>query len=188
MKVAHVKMSSVSPYSSSKVFTSDKLPREKPDDYEERCWRERLHVMPDGKVKIPGMSFKIALELAAKFRGEKIKGKGQATYSKRFTAGVLVLEDLPLPDLATEVIGERLFVPSDGVRGGGKRVWKRFPMIPTWSGQLDFHIMDDETISEEVFLNHLEEAGRFIGIGRWRPERGGMYGRFNVDSVKWSAL
>lgn len=186
MKTATVKFQSTTPYSASRVFSSEKNPREKPDDYEERCWRERLHVSPDGFAMIPGMAFKLALEGAAKFRGEKIKGRGNSTYAKRFVSGVLTLENLVLAIKAEDVVGERLFVPSDGMRGGGKRVWKTFPKIESWAGALAFTILDDEVIDEDAFTSHLVEAGNFIGIGRWRPERGGMFGRFEVKGVKWS--
>ena len=43
----------------------------------------------------------------------------------------------------------------------------------------------DETITEDVFLNHLTQAGQFIGIGRFRPRNNGFYGRFAVDKVEW---
>jgi hypothetical protein len=32
----------------------------------------------------------------------------------------------------------------------------------------------------------LEEAGKFIGLGRFRPQNGGFYGRFAVAKVVWS--
>ena len=48
-----------------------------------------------------------------------------------------------------------------------------------------FYILDD-TITEDVFKEHLEEAGKFIGIGRFRPRNNGFYGRFAVDKIEWS--
>jgi len=186
MKTATVKIQGTTPYSASAVFRSPKLAREKPDDYEERCWRERLHVTPEGKAAIPGMAFKLALEAAARFRGEKIKGRGNQTYAKRFVSGVLVLEDLALAIKAGDVRGVRLFVPADGVRGSGKRVWKTFPTIDEWGGTVVFTILDDEVIDNEAFESHIAEAGNFIGVGRWRPQNGGLNGRFLVRGVKWS--
>ena len=40
-------------------------------------------------------------------------------------------------------------------------------------------------ITEEVFRYHLEQAGTFIGIGRFRPRNNGYYGRFKLDSMEW---
>lgn len=75
-------------------------------------------------------------------------------------------------------------MPSDGVAGGGKRVDKCFPVIPQWQGTVTFYVLD-ETITEDVFRYHLEQAGSFVGIGRFRPRRGGFYGRFRVTDLKW---
>lgn len=162
-----------------------KLDKEQPKDYEKRTWRERLHVDSDGNVFIPPMTFKNCLSDAAKYLGVKIPGKGNNSYKKHFEAGVLVFDVLTLPIKKNDVPGEWLFLPSDGVRGGGKRVDKCMPVIQNWSGDVTFHVLD-ETITEDVFTEHLRQAGRFIGIGRFRPIKNGFYGRFNVDAVKWA--
>lgn len=185
MKTAIVKLKSVSPYSQSKHYTTEKLAKEIPKDYEARTWRDRLHTTKNGEVFIPPMSFKNCLSEAAKFLGIQIPGKGKSTYTKHFEAGVLVTDALHLGIKSDDVKGEWLFVPSDGVRGSGKRVDKCFPVIHEWGGEVTFHILD-ETITEEVFLNVLQQAGAFIGIGRFRPRNNGFYGRFTVESVKWN--
>jgi len=77
-----------------------------------------------------------------------------------------------------------LFVPADGKRGSGKRVEKCFPVIPEWQGDLAFYILD-ETITEDVFRYHLEQAGKFIGIGFFRPRNNGYFGRFEVVKMTW---
>lgn len=184
MKTATVQLRSVSPYSQSKHYTTEKLPKELPKDYEARTWRDRLHTTDSGEVFIPPMSFKNCLSEAAKFLGIQIPGKGKSTYTKHFEAGVLVTDALMLGINAADVKGEWLFVPSDGVRGSGKRVDKCFPVIHEWAGEVTFHILD-ETITEDVFVNVLKQAGAFIGIGRFRPRNNGFYGRFSVESVKW---
>ena len=114
-----------------------------------------------------------------------IKGRGKATYTKHFKAGVLVTDGLTLPVNKDDVDGEVFFVPSDGKAGGGSRVKKKFPVIREWSGEVTFYILDD-TITEDVFEAHLKEAGNFIGIGRFRPENGGFYGRYAIDKITWS--
>ena len=184
MKTAIVKLKSASPYSQSKHYETEKLAKEIPKDYEARTWRDRLHTTESGEVFIPPMSFKNCLSEAAKFLGIQIPGKGKSTYTKHFEAGVLVTDALMLGINAKDVKGEWLFVPSDGVRGSGKRVTKCFPIIHEWAGVVTFHILD-ETVTEEVFTNHLKQAGAFIGIGRFRPRNNGFYGRFAVEGVTW---
>jgi len=185
MKTATVTIRGVSPYSQSKHYTTEKLAKENAKDYEARTWRDRLHVTDDGSVFIPPMSFKNCLSEAAKFLGIQIPGKGKSTYTKHFEAGVLVTDAMILPIKKEEVKGEWLFVPSDGVRGSGKRVDKCFPVIHEWGGEVTFYVLD-ETVTEEVFRNVLEQAGAFIGIGRFRPRNNGFYGRFKVEAIAWN--
>jgi len=185
MHTAIVRLTSVSPYSQSRYHAIPRDPKETSDDHEKRTWRERVHTdKATGCVYIPPMSFKNCLSEAAKFIGKQIPGKGKSTYTKHFEAGVLVIDPLLLTIRKEDVEGEWYHVPSDGVRGGSKRVMKCFPVIHEWSGEVTFMILD-ETITEEVFREHLEEAGKFIGIGRFRPRNNGFYGRFRVDSIKW---
>lgn len=190
MRIVEVTLKSISPYSQSRKYEDPKLTRksgsdaETPKQYEARTWRERLHTTEDGHVFIPPMAFKNCLTEAAKFAPTQIKGQGKATYTKSFEAGVMVTDMLKLPVKKADVPGEWLFVPSDGRRGGGKRVEKCFPVIQSWNGKVQFVILDD-SIPAEVFERTLRDAGTFIGIGRFRPRNNGYYGRFEVQKVSW---
>lgn len=83
MKTAVCKLVSVSPYSQSRHYTTEKLPKESARDYEARTWRDRAHINEDGFVFIPPMAFKNCLSEIAKYLSEQIPGKGKATYTKR---------------------------------------------------------------------------------------------------------
>jgi hypothetical protein len=182
MKIIKAKLQSIAPYSQGRYHSTDSLDKEGKDAYEKRTWRDKLHVNEDGNVFIPPMAFKNCISEIAKFLAIQIPGKGKSTYTKHFEAGVLVLDPLVLPIKKDEVPGEWLFVPASGKRGDGKRVMRCFPTIAQWSGEVTFHILDD-TITADVFKKHLEEAGKFIGIGRFRPRNNGYYGRFEVKSI-----
>jgi hypothetical protein len=184
MHKAICKLKSVSPYGQSKYIQEKKSKNETHADMEERTWRQRMHVTETGEVFIPPMAFKNCLSEAAKYKSVQIPGKGKSTYTKHIEAGVMVLDPLVLPIKAAEVSGLWLHVPSDGRRGGTKRVEKCFPMIPKWEGTVTFMICD-ELVNEEVFTDHLKDAGMFIGIGFFRPRNNGYWGRFEVESVKW---
>lgn len=184
MITATVRLKGVAPYSQSKHITEPKKSQEKDAEYEERTWRHRIHVSEDGTVFIPPMAFKNALQSAARYLSIKIPGRRGATYTKRFESGVLILDPVKLQVLAKDVEGEWLFVPSDGKVGGGSRVMKCFPWIPEWSCQVVVFIADN-AITQDVFETHIEAAGQFIGIGRFRPEKRGYYGRFTVENVTW---
>lgn len=187
MKTCTASLRSVSPYSQSKSYQRfvPLLDKEGKDDYEKRTWREKTHVDATGQIVIPGMAFKMALDDSAKRYSMTIPGKGKATYTKHFVAGVLVLDNVPLGIAKDDVEGEWVFVNSDGVRGSGKRVWRCFPVIREWAADVTFYVGDD-TVTKEVFEHYLTEAGKFVGIGRFAPRNGGFYGRFEVGKVKWS--
>lgn len=185
MKTATVTISGVSPYSQSAYHKTPKIGQETHSDYEHRTWRERIHADQKGFIFIPPMSFKHALVSAAKFLGHKIPGKGQKTYRKRFESGVLCFEPMVLDAKKLEVPGDWLFVPSNGQSGSGSRVEKCFCRVDDWEGSFNIQILD-EVITEPVLLEHLEAAGVYVGLGRFRPERNGYYGRFQVDGVEWN--
>lgn len=184
MRIVLATLKGISPYSQGKHYEVEKKPKELAKDYEERTWRERCNADKDGRLFIPPQAFKGCVETAARYLGVQIPGKGKATYSKHFKSGILVPEGMPLPITKDKVSGEWLFVPSDGRKGGGKRVMKCFPVIPEWSGQVIYYLLDD-IITPDVFEQHLREAGNFIGVGRFRCENGGYYGRFTVEKLEW---
>ncbi len=184
MKRAIVSLQSLSPYGQGRKFTTPKRPRELDRDYEERTWRDRCHVTEEGYVFIPPMAFKNCVRDAAQYVSEQIPGKGKATYTKHFLQGVQVFEGVILPVKKEDIDGTWVFVPANGQRGDGKRVDKCFPTIPAWSGEVEYFILDD-IITEEVFHRHLILAGQFIGLGVWRAQKGGLWGRFQVKDVAW---
>jgi hypothetical protein len=181
--IAHLK--SISPYSQSRAHQADKLNRETGEEYEERTWREKCHVDSAGYITIPPMAFKQGLDRAAQMLGLQIPGKGKTTYTKFFLSGVMCIDPLTLPEKAETVRGERIHANVDGKRGSGKRVFRTFPCIDEWRGNVTFHVIADE-ITQDVFERVLAQSGSFVGIGRFRPENGGYFGRFKIEKVEWT--
>lgn len=184
MKTAIATLESISMYSQSKHHETEKLNRELHDAYEQRTWREKGHYTKDGHMYIPPTAFKNCIAEVAKYLSMQIPGAGKQTFTKHFESGILVVDSLVLPVTKETVKVDRVFVPSDGKRGGAKRVWKYFPLVEEWTGDVSFAIVDD-IVTEDVFRRHLELAGQLIGVGRWRPRNNGMYGRFKVNELLW---
>lgn len=173
----------VAPLGFGRPKNSVKEEGENHDVFEERTWRERLHVDSQGEVFFPGQALKNALSEVAKYLGETIPGKGKATYTKHFEAGIIVPKPLMLGVAEDQVESERLFVPSDGRRGGGSRVWKKFPVLPQWKTTATILLIDMVlTGAPDKVRSYLEHAGQFIGIGRFRPRNNGYYGRFKIEN------
>lgn len=182
-----VKIKGTTPLSQGRYHETEKLEKESHDAYEKRTWPKKLHVDNVGQVFIPPTAFKNCLSEAAKYLGKQIPGKGKRTYTKIFESGVAVNDPVFIGVHVDDVEEERLFVPSDGIRGSGKRVMKSFPIIRSWNGTVTVHILD-HTITQDVFIEHLIAAGQFIGVGTFRPANNGYFGRFEVDekSVEWN--
>lgn len=185
MRICEAVLESTAPYSQGKFYTTPKLnEKELASDYEVRTWRDRMHVDANGVAYIPPTSFKNAVSEGAKYSSVPIPGKGKSLYTKHIEAGVLVTEPLSLGIKKEDAEGNWLFVPSDGRRGGTKRVMKCFPTFSYWKGTVPFYILDD-IIGMDVFEYILEQTGQFIGIGVSRPRNNGFFGRFKLISTKW---
>lgn len=185
MRIAKATLESLSPYSQRRFYEVPKLNKEAYDAYEKRTWRESIHADENGDVYIPPMSLKKALDAACAFKPIKIPGHGQSTYTKHFVAGIMCTDLIYIGIKKDDVEGICRFVPSDGKKGGGKRVKKFFPTINNWTGTAVFYVLDD-TIPNEIVEEYLHEAGSFVGIGVFRPSSGGYFGRFKVLKVEWA--
>lgn len=63
---------------------------------------------------------------------------------------------------------------------------RRFPSMPApWSATFDVYILDP-IITEQIFREMIELAGIFVGIGQFRPEKGGHNGRFRIEKLVWA--
>jgi hypothetical protein len=184
MKTYRVTLESTTPYSQSKYHETPYLDKEGHDDYNKRTVLEHLHYDPKTEeVFIPPMAIKNCLADTAKFLSIQIPGKGKATYTKHFLAGLMLFEPIYLGIKKSEVAIDANFLNTDGVRGSGKRAIRRFPRIDCWKATFDVMIVD-ETITGEVLKRHFEQAGLLVGIGRFRPRNGGFYGRFQLTGFE----
>ena len=185
MRQVTVKIRGLSPYSQSRMHDTPKLDKETADAYEKRTWREKCTTDEKGRLRIPEMAFKQALPVAARKLGMQIPGRGKSTYTKFFEGDVICTGTTPLAMTKDKVPGITINANSDGVRGSGKRVKRTFPQVEHWETEAEFLITDD-TITPEVFETVLRAAGSGVGIGRFRPENGGINGRFEPVEFRWA--
>ena len=171
-----------------------KEPKETHDAYEKRTWRNRCHSDSNGHLYLPSLALKRMLENTAGYQNERIKGKGMQTWKKKFEAGVSVENDMLLLDAngkpikAEGVPGISRMVPSDGKRGGATRVKRTFPIVaPPWKGEISILLLDPGVQRSKV-EEYLRFGGIVNGLGMWRPQKGGSYGRFTVESITWSEI
>lgn len=187
VKVYRFQIEGVTPYSQSRAHEEPKLPKEQEDAYDKRTWPLKLHTTDQGKVFIPPAAFKFGADEAARYAGEKIKGQGNKTWATKVLCGQGVYAPVVLDIDAADVQPERVFCNVDGVRGSGKRVWRWFPTMPEWRATVDYTI-SDEILTPDVMLKVVQTIGLVIGIGRYRPAKGGWYGRFKVLGMEEFAV
>lgn len=128
---------------------------------------DSLYKLPDGKFGFPAVAFKSAMVGAC-----------------RFVEGVKMTEARG----AFHVIGE--MIPIDGeptpredmVRLNGLTADIRYRgQFEQWRATLLIQF-NSNIVSAEQIVNLLKLAGFGVGVGEWRPERNGSYGRFHVQT------
>lgn len=185
--VARLTLVSITPYSQSRQHDEPKLEGENHEAYDVRTWRSKLSTATrEGKptVVIPAHGLHQSIAAAAKYSKRQIPGQGKATWTAKFLSGITLFEDPALNIDPASVGSVTISANADGVRGSGKRVPRRFPIIPEWEATFDVYVLD-QIITQDVFREMVEIAGMFIGIGRFRPEKGGTNGRFRIKALAW---
>jgi hypothetical protein len=186
--IAKLTIVGLTPYSQSRMHNEPALKGEGKDAYDLRTWRSHMTTATrDGveRVVIPAHGVHQALINAARYSKRQIPGQGKATWTKKFESGISLLDDPSLgvaPDAAVMV---EISAHSNGRRGPGPRVQRRFPVFNEWQSTFDVYVLDP-IITRDVFVEMVELAGMFIGLGRFRPENTGGNGRFRVGHLDWT--
>lgn len=176
MKVIAVEVQGISPLLQHRYPLEDagaqstaKNKKQKEDDIEKALYR-----LPDGTIYQPSVHFISTMKKAgAKYQ---IPGQGKATYKNLIGSGAVIIspDAIPHRNQQYEVDIRPVVVPA--TRG---RVARMRPIFKTWS--LKFNIeYDEDEISAVTIKELLEYAGTRVGIGDFRPEKGGPFGRFMV--------
>jgi len=137
---------------------------------------DKLYVTEDGEPYVPSTYIRNSLIEAGK--SIRIKGRGKSTYSKLLGSSLIVQPDNIIINSSTG--WESFTVTAVNPTTKGRMMVTR-PMFKDWKLSFEAVVLDD--IPEEVFRDILDEAGRYVGIGDWRPAKKGMYGKFIVTKL-----
>jgi hypothetical protein len=179
MKKIKVEITGVTPLLQNKPeeygFDEQWVEKKASTDYEKEALK-KLYVTPEGEIYQPGVHIERCLiDSGKKIR---VKGQGKATYSKLFGSMVTVEEDVILIEPQDFIINKTLVViPS--TKG---RVMRYRPEFKKWS--MVFHINIEEEIDVSAVREALDIAGKYTGLGDWRPEKKGKFGKFQVTHFK----
>jgi len=152
----------------------DKSPTQKEISPKERA-EESLYVNDKGKLYQPATHIIGALIDAGK--SQQVVGKKKATYSK------IVGYAVEIEPFEIEHKKQKWEVYSClGVINRGRVLIHR-PILKEW--ELDFQVIfDEEQIPASILKEIFERAGKFSGLGDWRPNKKGRFGKFQVTSWK----
>lgn len=147
-------------------------------------WEAGLY-LSDGEVKIPMRLVNKCLEQGAK------KKKNGALWK----SGCIILDDycdfdyagpkirigkqesIPEPKLDPHYAAHAHQMP---VRVGTSSIIRTRPVFEGWSLQVRISY-DPNTIDRDTVITAAEDAGKLVGLGDWRIEKGGSFGRFGVE-------
>lgn len=138
---------------------------------------KKFYTTTDGEIYVPSTQIVGCLINAGKqFR---VVGKGKATYSKIFGANIQIEpECLIMQNQKYSVF--RISGVNPNTRG---RMMISRPRFSDWGLKFQLICYDDQ-IPSEVINQALEEGGRSVGIGDWRPDKKGRFGKFQVTKFK----
>lgn len=133
-------------------------------------WDDKLNVV------LPTQSIR-----ATMLNGAKMNKLG--TQIKR---GTIMLEDKVELDYGAKLTKDQLwearYIDRRSVVVSNARVMAYRPRFKDWSAK--FTIAYDESILDESdIVRSMQNAGSFVGIGGFRPEKSGTFGRFEVAIV-----
>lgn len=184
---AIVTIKGIAPLSQSRKHDIPALSGEGADAREQRTWREKANYDDNGIVFVPAMAFKQALDTAAKRLNIKDPDNARANFTKYFVSDVICEGNMSIGIHKDDMPSVTINANVDGVRGSGKRVPRTFPQTQQWGGVVSFLIMSDK-ITHAIFERVLNTAAMSIGVGQFRPEKGGLNGRFEIVKVVYEVI
>lgn len=134
-----------------------------------------MYVTDKGKPGIPAMALKTSIINAAHKDIGIEKTLVRKALFLRVSDGNMVV---PFAECSEPYIRE------DYVRvGQGSTDLRYRPQFDRWAVDIEFEL-DAELLQLDDLLNLVDRAGFGVGICEWRPEKGGEFGRFQVDRSK----
>jgi len=180
MKKFKVTLTGISPLLMNKPsmligdISKDKKPLR--DDYEEQA-KQKLYANPKGKLYQPSTHIYGTLIEAGKHK--KVVGKGKSTYSKVVGYAVQIEPfEIEHKKQGWEVFTILAVNPSTKGRNPLSR-----PILKEWEIELNV-IFDENEIAPSIMKELFDIAGKVVGIGDWRPQKKGPYGKFHVTNWK----
>ena len=131
----------------------------------------------DGIPTIPETAFRACIETSAR----KLKQGPQVREGLVVAETELFEYDTSLGDTAEELAKTVQFTV--GVVVQRARVLRTRAKFDEWGAVFRLDV-DPQLVDEDHLEKWLEIGGRRIGLGDWRPEKSGKYGRFELEEIE----
>jgi len=138
----------------------------------ERDFDESLYRLEDGRCGFPTVAFKSAMVSACRFAEGVKMTEARGAFHIRGEMVPIEGEPTPREDMVKIAMG------TADIRYRGE--------FKEWSATLAIEF-NANVVSPEMIVNLLTLAGFGVGVGEWRPERNGSYGRFHVATQEQKA-
>ena len=131
-----------------------------------------LYRSKDGTIFEPSSHIEGSMIKAA--TNFQIPGKGKKTYRDMFRAAIFVEPmEIPIEPQSFEVDIQPVVISRARVR-------RYRPRFDVWRLKFKIVCMEEDQLDKATIHRILEHAGRFCGLGDWRPK----YGRFKIINFK----
>ena len=145
-------------------------------DVKQQEIEDKLYLLDNGDPYIPSTYLRNAMIEAGK--QIQIAGKKRSTYSKVIGATLDIQPDC-IEIMPPDYVPFRISAVNPATRG---RMIVIRPQFNKWS--LKFVIIAPTDIPKEKLNEIIVEAGQNVGIGDWRPQKKGRYGKFLIKGFK----
>jgi hypothetical protein len=150
---------------------------ERDDIAQEDLIKAEFHCYRNGKCYMPSEHIRQSLINAGAFMKSKVGNSRKSMTNIVAAMFFIEPEEIELPDF--DKIDKRSAV-NYNVKG---RVIVIRPKWTNWNVQFIL-LVDNDTITKETVAGLLGYAGNYVGIGSYRPQHKGMFGRFTVEKLK----
>ena len=146
------------------------------DDYKTALFH--AHLDENGEPYIPADHIRGSLIEGGKMHSAKIGNRSRSMTN--VVAGQFLLEEDRLP-----IIGSKMIVDKrSAVNNNNKaRIIVKRPKWATWKTEFTLNV-DNDDVTKEMIEQIITSAGKFIGIGSYRPTCKGTFGRFELTKFK----
>ena len=138
-----------------------------------------LYVGDDGRFYIPTIAFRNAILYG--LRGKKIGKVGAATklapavFIDPEHEMTMILDKNGKPAVKYEIDSRRAVVQRQGIT-------RHRPKFYPWKAMVTLSV-DLDIVSSEIVAREMDEAGTTAGVGDYRPQRTGWFGKFRASEA-----